>query len=278
MLHIVKNTNLIIKRTPLLCSVLLAAVFILLPISAQAQCTNWHAGGDLSISQPGLGVGVLFWLRLTQKGRVITGTADYDGIISDRYQTIAGTVEGTLDGNSFSVQIFWQNGLTGVYNAKVLPTGRLDGEAYEKSTPNIRVSWHSLDVLKCATAGPSKGFKITSKITLPPSPPPIRRSGKARPAEPAPPPPPMKVPGIVASQVIFEPPYPTGFVILTWDGGPDHPYAEVWVKVGEGDETFVVEQGKGERRVIVERNRTYLYILTDAGKTLSTDRVNVPPY
>ena len=87
----------------------------------------------------------------------------------------------------------------------------------------------------------------------------------------------MKVPGIVASQVVFPIPFQaTGFVVLTWDGGPDHPYAEVWVRVNDGDETFVVEQGKGGRQVQVERGRRYLYILTDAGNTLSTVSFYVP--
>ena len=72
---------------------------------------------------------------------------------------------------------------------------------------------------------------------------------------------------ITASQVI--PTGQTGQTVLTWDGGKDHPYAEVWVKVDDGDETFVVEQGKGSRQVTVEPGRTYLYILSDAGKRLA---------
>jgi len=74
-------------------------------------------------------------------------------------------------------------------------------------------------------------------------------------------------PMITASQVI--PTGQTGQTVLTWDGGKDHPYAEVWVKVDDGDETFVVEQGKGSRQVTVEPGRTYLYILSDAGKRLA---------
>lgn len=53
------------------------------------------------------------------------------------------------------------------------------------------------------------------------------------------------------------------------DGGPDHPYAEVWIREGRQDETFVVEQGKGTRRVTVDRGKTYLFILTDSGKQLA---------
>ena len=81
----------------------------------------------------------------------------------------------------------------------------------------------------------------------------------------------MKVPGIVASQVIYQfPGAPAGSVVLTWDGGPDHPYAEVWFKVNNSDAAFLVEQGKGGRQVTVERGKSYTYILTDAGKTLAT--------
>ena len=256
----------------ILCGFVFTAVLALLPASGQAQCSNWNAGGQFYIYQDRLEKAILVTLK--QNGTYLSGTASTK--IGGR--SVAGMAHGTLEGDNFSIQIAWPDNLTGVYKGRILPTGKMNGGTYDRSNPKIQQAWRTEEPLKCAPAAPAKPFKITSKITLPPSPPPIRRSGKARPAKPAPPPPPMKVPGIVASQVIFEPPYPTGFVILTWDGGPDHPYAEVWVKVGEGDETFVVEQGKGERRVTVERNKTYLYILTDAGKTLSTDRVNVPPY
>ena len=36
---------------------------------------------------------------------------------------------------------------------------------------------------------------------------------------------------------------------LEWDGGGDHPYAEVWQQVDNNDETFVVESGKGTRQI-----------------------------
>ena len=61
-----------------------------------------------------------------------------------------------------------------------------------------------------------------------------------------------------------------GVTTLTWDGGPDHPYAEVWVKVDDQDEKFVVEKGKGTRQVAVESGKTYLYILSDSGERLAT--------
>ena len=270
----VKTNIFNMQRASVICGLLFAAAFALLPASAGAQCTNWDAGGKWWIIQPGLALDGIT-LRLEQKGRVLTGTAHTivsDGKKGGKYQD--GTVDGTIDGDRFNVQIFWSNNDTGVYDGKVLPSGRLDGEGYEKRSSNIRVPWHSYGVLKCArAAAPSKPFKITSKITLPKttSPP----SGNKTPTI-EPPPPPMKVPGIIASQAVF--PYVgalSGFAVLTWDSGPDHPYAEVWVKVNGGDATFVVEQGKGGRQVTVERGRAYLYILTDDGKTLAT--VDVVP-
>ncbi len=81
----------------------------------------------------------------------------------------------------------------------------------------------------------------------------------------------MKVSGIVGSQVIFShPSVSMGVAVLTWDAGGDNPYAEVWYRVNNGDEIFLVEQAKGGRQMPVERGKYYTYILTDAGKTLAT--------
>ena len=102
-------------------------------------------------------------LYVVQRGRLLKGFAENG--------SETGELDGTLDGDRFNIQIFWSNDSTGVYNGKVLPSGRLDGEGYEKSSPNIRVPWHSEGVLKCAQAGPKEPFKLTSKITLPPPPP-----------------------------------------------------------------------------------------------------------
>ena len=66
-----------------------------------------------------------------------------------------------------------------------------------------------------------------------------------------------------------------GKTTLTWDGGADHPYAEVWVSMDGAGETFIVEQGRGLREVTVESGKTYLFILTDFGQRLATVVVSV---
>ncbi len=264
MLHVLKTINFIVKRKPLLCGVLFAAVLALLPISAGAQCKNWEAGREMLIVQPG------FQSRLTieQKGSVITGNAigsvrDEDGT---RTITAQGPVDGTFDGNNFSIHIYWYNDHTGVYNGKVLPSGRLDGEGYEKRSPNVRVPWHSEGVLKCAPPPP-----VIPKV--------LKSTGKAKPAPtPVPPTPPF----INAGQVIIPAPnHPFGIVALWWDGGPDHPNVEVWLSMDNGPEipafstehsqqSPVWKQPKYSIPMHLQRYHSYKFVLKAAGKTLST--------
>lgn len=284
MLHLVKTNNLIAKRTPLLWGLLFATVLALLPVSAAAQCsTRWDASGEWSIMQRGQK-----WpnhLVLQQKGRVLTGRAFYNYVTGDRKflgvttvggdpVSVDGTVDGTIDGDSFSIQIFWANRQIGVYNGKVLPSGRLDGEAYEKSSPQSRTIWHSTGVLKC----------------LPPPPPPpvipkpIKSSGKAKVVPPPPPTPPF----ITASYpIITSPAMPFGIVVLGWEGGPDHPNVEVFVSMDNRAEipAFSMEhapqspvwkQPKMSIPLQLQRYHHYRFVLKAAGKTLSTAAFVVP--
>lgn len=68
----------------------------------------------------------------------------------------------------------------------------------------------------------------------------------------------------------------TGFVILTWEAGPDHPNAEVVVKINSSPDIPVVKQAKSGLQITVERGRTYAYFLKDTGKNLSTVGFIVP--
>jgi hypothetical protein len=67
----------------------------------------------------------------------------------------------------------------------------------------------------------------------------------------------------------------SGTVTLEWDGGPKHPYAEVWVRVDENDETFIVEQGRGSRNVTVELGKNYEFTLSDSNVLLASVKVTV---
>lgn len=108
---------------------------------------------------------------------------------------------------------------------------------------------------------------------------PIGSTGKARPSTSQPAGPSPKPPYITAAPPIIPVAkgQSQGTTTLIWDGGPDHPYAEVWVSVNGGDETKVLEQGKGTRKVTAEQGKSYTYILTDAGKRLGTVAVEAKP-
>ncbi len=272
-------------RTINLCC-FVAACFVLGPSFAKAQCAQWDASGRWDIKQPNVETPIE--LTIQQNGRVLTGIAKGTFVRKVPFHSDidynTGAVDGTIDGDSLSIQIYWSksemmgNGKIGVYTATVRPSGRLEGEAYEKSAPKVRYSWFSPGVLKCLPPSPppvaqgpprSTGKAKTPVVVKPP-----KSTGKARPQTSAQEPAKMAVPGIVASQVIYPQLYASmGFVVLTWDAGPDHPYAEVWYKVNNGDDTFLMELGKGSRQMPVERGKSYTYILTDSGKTLAT--VNV---
>ena len=67
----------------------------------------------------------------------------------------------------------------------------------------------------------------------------------------------------------------SGTVTLEWDGGKDHPYAEVWVRVDQNDETFIVEQGRGSRNATVELGKNYEFKLSDSNVLLASVKVTV---
>ena len=75
--------------------------------------------------------------------------------------------------------------------------------------------------------------------------------------------------------VVIPPGQTRGTVTLVWDGGKDHPYAEVWVRVDQNDETFIVEQGKGTRNAQVELGKSYEFKLSDSNVLLASVRVTV---
>jgi hypothetical protein len=65
----------------------------------------------------------------------------------------------------------------------------------------------------------------------------------------------------LSNPVVIAPDQTSGTVTLVWDGGKNHPYAEVWVRVDQNDETFIVEQGKGTRNATVEFGKHYVFKL-----------------
>ena len=79
----------------------------------------------------------------------------------------------------------------------------------------------------------------------------------------------------LSNPVVIAPSQTSGIVTLVWDGGKDHPYAEIWVRVDQNDETFIVEQGKGTRNAKVEPGKHYVFKLSDSNVLLASVSVTV---
>jgi len=190
------------------------------------------------------------------------------------------------------VEITWAGGGTGgwektsggagVYRGTVNRLGVLHGTTYDKNNPSNTASWTSdkgggmacADVAAVPPSEPTpKILKGTGRKPTNPTPKSLGATGgKPTSTTPQTPSSAAASPTITAQPRVVTIPdgESRGTVTLTWDGGPDHPYAEVWVKEGsQGIETKVVEQGKGTRRVTVERGKNYQFILTDAGQQLA---------
>jgi hypothetical protein len=247
---------------------------------AEAACQQWDVSGRWQMQQTN---GFTVTVNLVQKGTKILGRAT---------TSTAGThdVRGNVHGDDLYLDVTWSLETRGIYRGKIGSSGRIEGTTYDKENPGSRAKWFSTTPMRCADVSPTPPpIASTGVVTGRPKPSgaiagkdrdPTAPWSTATPAGPTPATTPRagdlrRVPGIVANvnPVIIPAGQTQGTTTLMWDGGKDHPYAEVWVKVDDGADTFVVEQGKGSRTVTVERGKRYLYILTDSGQRLATTTV-----
>jgi hypothetical protein len=225
-------------------------------------CRNWDARGFWKLNAQNNAQNFLIEMHLDQSGNTITGrfSCNLDG----------GSVAGTLGAASLNFQITWSQGSTSTFAGSIAPDGRIKGTWFSGSYTKTTGTWSGDRAMTCADPlyNPIHRLKI-APTTAPPAntnpPKVIHITGHAK--APA-----GSNPTIAASPSVVTIPagQSKGTTMLSWDGGSDHPYAEIWVKVGDQDEKFVVEQGKGTRQVTVRPGKTYLYILTDSGQRLAT--------
>ena len=230
---------------------LIAALLALSPSPIEAACPQWDVSGKWDIEQENPTARVE--LDVKQSGTEVTGTAKYNGA--------PGKVKGTVVGDDFSVEISDAAGKH-VFSGKIGP-GRIAGvnSAPGASGPTV---WYSTSAMKCVEAAPAT-TSATSESAGPAS------VGTATPPAQS---------ATAAGKIFANPQYPTvpagkteGSATLTWNGGPDHPNAEVWVKIEDEDEKLVVRQAKGSQQVQVKPNKIYLYILKDSGQQLDSTTV-----
>lgn len=163
------KNNMKTKRRQLLSTVtaLLLAFICVPPSSVKAQCSQWDIvhGGQWQIRQSDKTV---VTLNLQQNGKSFIGKASFERrklikrntAIKDMYGLVVenGQVDGTLEGDTFRAEIFWDYGETGVYTGKLNAQGRIEGSGYIKQDPNNAArqwTWHSNERMNCASAAPS---------------------------------------------------------------------------------------------------------------------------
>lgn len=235
-----------------------AMAMVLLPISARAQCSKtWDASGEWEIRQGPVARTTVIRLNLQQSGSALSGTASRNV----RTGSTKGKVTGDADGDNFTLGIDWLDGSGEytTYRAMVAASGKLEGETYIGPNKRDRDTWYSEQPLTCGwRPGQSRG-NLTSRLSASA---PVQTSQATGSL--------LKGPSIVASQAVFPTPYvTTGFVVLTWDAGPDHPNADVWFKSGR-DRVLLMKQPKAGQQIVVQRGQMYEYVLMDGRTVLAT--------
>lgn len=227
---------------------LIAALLAFSLSPAEAVCPQWDVSGKWSIEQENPAAHVE--LDLSQSGTEVTGTAKYNGAPSQ--------VKGTIVGDDFSVEITDTTGKH-VFRGTVGP-GRIAGVTSIPGASEPTV-WYSTSAMKCVEAGPATTSEAPKSPSLGSAATASQQAGTSA----------------AAGKIWANPHYATvpagqaeGTTTLTWDGGRDHPHAEVWLKVDDETEKLVVQQAKGSRQVQVRPNKIYLYILKDSGQQLDS--------
>jgi len=273
---------------PVLGGFLFTSIFALSAPSVEAQCEQWDVSGKWKIRQGSFTLPVV----LTQKGKTVSGSAAHrDAIITKSDGTtgrfgelgdLAGSVNGTIEGDRFDVQINWARGGVGIYRGTIGKNGVINGMTYDKNKPSSTATWRSSKVMKCADEDSGNSTESAPEEPAAPTPKPIKNSGN-KPTAPTPKPiknsgsKPQTQSSVVAPTISAHPKILTipegeseGTVTVTWDGGPDHPDARPWLKEGtQGEEVMVADQGKGKRPITLERGKNYQFLLIDAGRQLA---------
>jgi len=235
-------------------AVLILAVAFLSSFDALAQCGQRDVSGRWKIHIKS-SVATAEVVDLKQSGGTVTGRVGTD--VSVNLVALFATVTGNVDGEKINLSVEWTNDrykITESFDGKFAEDGRVSGtgQIWALAGP-VLVEWTSDRPMPCL-------FKKVGSLGVKRTDPAGGSGSTNRPVF------------IVASpnNIILPPGMGIGQTTLSWDAGPDHPYAEVWVRVDGQDATKVLERGNGTLPVVVEPGKTYIYILTDAGTTLAT--------
>ena len=130
----------------------LRAIFVLsLPAAAHAACEQWDVRGKWTIKQT-KGFSVIFQLEQTGaelQGKAGDASPQGDCVLTATCPLFSGSVDGTIKGNSFDLNVYWNGGVIGVYAGRIGPQGRIEGWTYDKVDPSSSGRWFSNTTVKC---------------------------------------------------------------------------------------------------------------------------------
>ena len=247
-----KVTSTVRKGTERNFAVLVLSMVILATIHAEAQCGQRNVSGSWKIQIKGSSATEV--VDLKQSGDTVTGQVSTE--VSANLIAPFAAVTGNVDGEKIRLRVEWTNDRYTIresFDGTFAEDGRITGTGQIWALAGtVPVEWTSDRSMPCLF---KRVGSLGVKRTDPGGSAPTNRSVFIAAAP---------------NNIILPPGVGIGQTTLAWDAGPDHPYAEVWVRVDGQDATKVLERGKGSLPVVVEPGRSYLYILTDAGTTLAT--------
>ena len=112
----------------------------------QKPCERWDVSGEWRLIQSN---DTTVKMTLHQSGSAITGKATYRKSKYDMFD-MSGTLEGTINGNQFSVKVYWASEKSvGVYTGEIAPSGRINGKGYDQFHPETKAEWYSTRKARC---------------------------------------------------------------------------------------------------------------------------------
>ncbi len=123
----------------------LGAALAVVAAPAANACQHWSVPRQLDLQQ---GNNISMWLtNVSQTGALFESDAKYYSP-QDR-GWIRGHANGEFRGDDVSIHAYWNNRTLGVYEGRVLASGKMEGTNYDRDHAGTKVNWYSLQALQC---------------------------------------------------------------------------------------------------------------------------------
>lgn len=111
--------------------------------SAAAQCQKWDVNSRWWIQQSGYTFG---YFDIQQEGNLLQGRGRAESLSNPGMN---GGLDGTINGSSNEITVYWHSEVVGVYRSTIGPTGRIEGTTFDKRHPKKRAAWYTTNKVSC---------------------------------------------------------------------------------------------------------------------------------